>query len=71
VIESSKALQEFEHDYQREAFSGLSFQDALGRFTSLWTYARELNPDFDSDWREDLEPDLEVARAVNGLPPRP
>jgi hypothetical protein len=69
MIESSKALEELERRYEREAFEGMSFEEALARFTSLWTYARQLNPDFGSDWLEDLEPDLDVARAVNGLPP--
>jgi hypothetical protein len=43
--------------------------DALARFAALWVHARALNPDFGSDWLDDLEPDLAVARAVNGLPP--
>jgi len=31
--------------------------------------ARLLRPDLGLDWRDDLAPDLAVARALNGLPP--
>jgi hypothetical protein len=47
----------------------LTLQEAVERFASLWAEARQLNPDLGEDWRADLEPDLAVARAVNGLPP--
>ncbi|MGH7572934.1 MAG: hypothetical protein ACREMK_13990 [Gemmatimonadota bacterium] len=70
MIRSSKRLEELEKPYQREAFRDLTFEEALRRFTALYLEARELNPDFGADWREDLEADLAVARAVNGLPPR-
>lgn len=71
VIHPSKRLDELEDRYQRVAFRGLSFEEALGVFASLWVEARELNPDLGADWLEDLEPDLAVARAVNGLRPGP
>ncbi|MGH9222269.1 MAG: hypothetical protein ACRD2W_00345 [Acidimicrobiales bacterium] len=70
MIRSSKRLEELEERYQREAFRDLTFEEALRRFTALYLEARKLNPDFGADWREDLEADLAVARAVNGLPPR-
>lgn len=69
MITSSPRLEEFERRYQREAFRGLSYEQALARFSSLWAEARQLNPDVGKNWLEDLEPDLAVARAVNGLPP--
>ena len=71
MIRRPKRLEELEKRYQREAFRDLTFQEALRLFTALWMEAREVNPDLGSDWREDLEADLAVARAVNGLPPRP
>lgn len=69
MITSSPRLEELERRYQREAFRGLSYEQALARFSSLWAEARQLNPDVGKNWLEDLEPDLAVARAVNGLPP--
>ncbi len=69
VIKASPRLDELERRYQREAFRGLSYEQALERFSSLWAEARQLNPDMGKDWLDDLEPDLAVARAVNGLPP--
>lgn len=70
MINSSDRLAAFEAQYQREAFAALSFEDALARFAALWAEARALNPDWGGDWERDLEPDLAVARAVNGLPPK-
>lgn len=69
MIRPSPRLDELERRYQREAFQGLSLEQALERFSSLWAEARQLNPDVGKHWLEDLEPDLAVARAVNGLPP--
>lgn len=69
LINPSPRLDELERRYQREAFQGLSYEQALARFSSLWAEARQLNPDMGKDWLEDLEPDLAVARAINGLPP--
>ena len=70
MIESSGQLDAFEAAYQRTAYAGLSYQEALALFAALWAEARALNPSLGDDWAEDLAPDLAVARAVNGLPPR-
>lgn len=70
MIRRPKRLEELERRYQRDAFQDVTYEEALRIFTALWMEARELNPDFGLDWREDLEADLAVARAVNGLPPR-
>lgn len=70
VIESSRRLDEFEAAYQRTAFADLTYEQALARFAALWAEARSLNPAIGADWSLDLAPDLAVARAVNGLPPR-
>ena len=69
MIRASKELEELEREYGREAFRGLTYERALELFAALWLEARALNPEIGSDWEEDLEPDLAVARAVNGLPP--
>lgn len=69
MVRASPALVEFEAAYQREAFRGLSYVDALRRFADLWAEARALNADVGHAWLEDLAPDLAMARALNGLPP--
>lgn len=69
MIRSSAILEELEARYQREAFRGLSYLEALATYAALWAEARALRPDMGFDWLEDLKPDLAVARAVNGLPP--
>ena len=69
MIRSSKLLDELDQRYQREALRGLTYPQALARFAALWAEARELGASGRDDWETDLEPDLAVARAVNGLPP--
>ncbi|HJS43581.1 MAG TPA: hypothetical protein VJ755_08925 [Gemmatimonadales bacterium] len=71
MIESTRRLAEFEARYGREAFRQWSYADALALFSALWAEARAVaSAASGDDWREDLEPDLAIARAVNGLPPR-
>lgn len=69
MINPSRALHEFEARYGREAYRALTYDQALAIFTALWVEARTVSPHGWSDWREDVEPDLAIARAVNGLPP--
>lgn len=71
MIESYGEVEELERRWEQETFRGLTFENALARFAALWVHARALNPHMGADWREDLEADLAVARAVNGLPPAP
>ncbi len=72
MIQPTRRLADLEARYGREAFRHLSYADALELFATLWAEARALQgaAPAGADWREDLEPDLAVARAVNGLPPR-
>lgn len=67
MIRPSPELAAFERRRARE--HPLPFERALEVFAALWVEARALNPDFLSDWEHDLEPDLAIARAVNGFPP--
>ncbi|MGH7630323.1 MAG: hypothetical protein ACREOF_13270 [Gemmatimonadales bacterium] len=69
MINPSRALHEFEARYGRDAYRELTYEQALAIFTALWVEARALNPDWPNDWEHDIEPDLAIARAVNGLPP--
>ncbi len=62
-------VQELER-HQREALSDVDYPEALRRFASLWAEALLVNPHIGADWQKDLESDIAVARAVNGLSPR-
>lgn len=69
MIRDTQRLRDFEVRYRREAFRDLTYEEALAIFEGLWVEACQLNPDFGDDWREDLEADFALARALNGLPP--
>lgn len=69
MIRNSERLARFEADDARRRFAGLTHADALCLFEALWAEAASLSPDFPGDWRADLESDLAIARAINGLPP--
>lgn len=69
MIRDTQRLRDFEARYRREAFRNLTYEEALAIFEALWIEACQLNPDFGDDWREDLEADFALARALNGLPP--
>jgi hypothetical protein len=68
MLRPSAELEAFELRYARQHLGSLTYHDALALFTALWCEARELNPAFPGEWREDIAPDLAIARAVNGLP---
>lgn len=70
MIRDPERLAEFERQDKQETLRSMSYLEALAIFESLWAEARAVNPDFGNDWQRDIEPVLEVARAVNGLPPR-
>lgn len=67
MIRDSSRLREFEASFQRQQLT-LSYSEALDRFAALWAEARLLRPDLGADWEADLEPDLAIARTLNGLP---
>ena len=70
MIQPTRRLADLEARYGRDAFRDLSYADALELFAALWAEARALHATSGVDWREDLAPDLAVARALNGRPPR-
>jgi hypothetical protein len=45
----------------------LTYREALARFTALWVYAQRVSPDFSLPWQDDVAPDLELARVLNGI----
>ena len=71
MIHPTRRLAEAEAQYGRDAFRHLTYTDALDLFAALWAEARTVQgAALGADWRADLEPDLAIARAVNGLPPK-
>ena len=69
MITAAEKLQQLEAAFARQAYADMTYAAALERFTALLALAQEVRPVAEEDWLEDLEPDLAVARAVNGLPP--
>lgn len=70
MLRPTPELREFERRYARRRDSRATYGEALEVFKALWAEALVLRPDFAVvDWRRDLEPDLAIGRAVNGLPP--
>jgi len=65
----SPKLDEIDRRHARERLADRSYAQALEIFAALWREAAALRSDFSGDWRDDLAPDLAIARAVNGLPP--
>jgi len=71
MIRNPERLARFEAEDARRRFAGLAHPEALAWFEALWSEAAALSPDFPGDWRTDLEGDFAIARAINGLPPKP
>ena len=69
MITAAERLRQLEREYQRTAYTAMTFGEGLARFAALWSHARLVNPHLGENWMDDLEPDFAVARAVNGLPP--
>ena len=70
MIRPTRRLADLEARYTREAFRDWSYLQALELFAAMWQEARALHPTLGADWQNDLAPDLAMARALNGLPPR-
>jgi hypothetical protein len=71
MLRPAPLLDQFETRYARERTDARTLTEAMALLTALWDEAVALSADFPSDWREDLEADFAVARAINGLPPKP
>ena len=69
MIQPTGRWREFEARYRREARRDLGYREALAIFEALWAHAREINPRLGDEWREDLQADIDTARALHGLPP--
>ena len=69
MILPGEQLAEFEKSQIRNGLRDMTYARALEIFTALWIEAQQLNPDIGADWRDDLEPALAIARALNGIQP--
>ena len=47
----------------------MDYEEALDVFEALWLEAISLNPRIGQLWKEDIEPDIVLARILNGLSP--
>lgn len=50
-------------------YGNLGYEGALDVFLALWSEARLLNPDVGSDWLDDVQCDIAIARTLNGVSP--
>lgn len=71
MLRRTRALDELDRRYAREAYADMSYREALRRFAELWAYARKLDPEFpraskDDAWRDHIDADLTLARVLNG-----
>ena len=69
MVTDPQALADLEARLARTADAGMTHLQALAWYEGALAEVRQLWPDFDADWLEDLESDFAIARAVNGLPP--
>jgi hypothetical protein len=68
MIVRTPELEALERRWERDA-RDQTFEEALARYSALWAEARALGQQPLADWRDDIQSTLDVARAVNGLPP--
>lgn len=68
MIRANDRLRAFERWYSEHRTATRTYSEALAIYTALWMHARQLNPDFPSDWETDIAVDIELARVLNGLP---
>lgn len=69
MIRSTDRLRELDRRWERDTYGSMTYGEALARYAALWAEARVLRADLGDGWRDELEPTLAIARAVNGLPP--
>ncbi len=69
MIRTTPELASFEHLDGRTQGAVRTFSDALRVFEAMWAEAVLVCPGFPGDWKDDVEPDLAVARALNESAP--
>jgi hypothetical protein len=69
MLKNPERMARFDRSDAQRRLRGMSYDQALALFEALWAEAATLDPDFPRRWHGDLESDLAIARAINGLPP--
>ncbi|MCK4771596.1 MAG: hypothetical protein KAT18_01645 [Candidatus Latescibacteria bacterium] len=62
-------VREIEAAHETALYGAMDYGEALERFEALWIEAISLNPRIGQNWEEDVKPDIELARTLNGLSP--
>jgi hypothetical protein len=68
VIKSPLVVQALEDADRKAAAQSLTYYQSLDVFLALWEEARLLNPNMGTDWLQDVQCDIEVARTLNARP---
>jgi hypothetical protein len=68
VIKSPAVLKALEDSEVRTTVRSRTYFESLDIFLALWEEARLLNPGIGSDWLEDVQCDIAIARALNARP---
>lgn len=68
MLERTELLEALDRRWESRTYHGMDYSRALERFTALWNESLRLRDERERSWREDLEADLSIARAVNGHP---
>ena len=65
MVKNSRILRKFEREEMRR--ERLSFKDALKIFEAMWCEALALGSIKSSNWVNDIEKEIRIARIVNGI----
>lgn len=69
MIKSPDKIRKMEASYAGSVYREMDYEEALDVFEALWLEAISLNPRIGQLWKEDIEPDIVLARILNGLSP--
>ena len=65
MVKNSRILRKFEREEMRR--EKLSFKDALKIFEAMWREALALGAIKTSDWLNDIEKEIRIAKIINGI----
>lgn len=71
MLKNHEMIARFEREDTRRRYADLTYPEALRLFESMWAHAAAIDPGF-AERNLDSVPEgaLDVARAINDLPPR-
>ena len=65
MVKNSRILRKFEKEEMRK--EKLSFKDAVKIFEAMWREALALGAIKSSDWLNDIEKEIRIAKIINGI----